>query len=81
MVATGKNRTEPVVGSLQVQVNGRPERLQAGTTIAQLLESMQLGKQRCAVEVNQQLVRRERHGSHELKDGDKIEVVTLVGGG
>ena len=35
----------------------------------------------CAVEVNRTLVPRSRHESHQLQDGDRVEVVTLVGGG
>jgi sulfur carrier protein len=35
----------------------------------------------CAVEVNRSLVPHRRHAEHALRDGDRVEVVTLVGGG
>jgi sulfur carrier protein len=35
----------------------------------------------CAVEVNRALVPHRRHAEHALSQGDRIEVVTLVGGG
>jgi thiamine biosynthesis protein ThiS len=41
----------------------------------------QLGGAACAVEVNRQLVPKKQHESQELKDGDSVEIVTLVGGG
>ncbi len=51
------------------------------TTIAQLLEQLQLVSQHVAVEVNYQLVPRSDHKQHMLQDGDRLEIVTLVGGG
>ncbi|MBI83250.1 MAG: thiamine biosynthesis protein ThiS [Planctomycetaceae bacterium] len=51
------------------------------TTIAQLLEQLQLVSQHVAVEVNYQLVPRSEHKQHMLQDGDRLEIVTLVGGG
>lgn len=35
----------------------------------------------CAVEVNRALVPRQERESRELRDGDVVEIVTLVGGG
>jgi sulfur carrier protein len=35
----------------------------------------------CAVEVNRELVPHRQHARHALRAGDRIEVVTLVGGG
>ncbi len=35
----------------------------------------------CAVEVNKRLVPHREHAAAELRDGDQIEIVTLVGGG
>jgi thiamine biosynthesis protein ThiS len=35
----------------------------------------------CAVEVNRSLVPRRERDARELRDGDVVEIVTLVGGG
>ena len=51
------------------------------TTVAELLDSLNLPRQRVAVEVNLRLVPRELHAEHLLREGDQLEVVTLVGGG
>jgi thiazole synthase len=50
-------------------------------TIAALLAELELGGQRVAVEVNGDVVPRERHEAHRLAEGDAVEVVTFVGGG
>ena len=50
-------------------------------TVAGLLASLGRDPRRVAVEVNEEVVPREQHAARELKDGDRVEVVTLVGGG
>ena len=49
--------------------------------MAALLASLGLDKAPCAVEVNARLVRKSEHPNHALAEGDRVEVVTLVGGG
>ena len=66
---------------MTIVFNGQPREAEEDTTIAGLLESLDLPVQRVAVEVNMELVPRERHQEYLLQDGDVIEVVTLVGGG
>jgi sulfur carrier protein len=66
---------------VQISVNGQPRRVSDGATIAQLLEELGLAAKYVAVEVNLQLVPRGRHAEHRLSEGDRLEIVTLVGGG
>ncbi len=64
-----------------ITVNGKPSDLSPGTSVAQLLEIMTLNARHVAVEVNLELVPRERHAERQLAEGDRLEIVTLVGGG
>ncbi len=66
---------------MQLIVNGQDRELEEGTTIAQLLEQLELDPRMLAVERNLNLVPRTQHASTPLAAGDRIEVVTLVGGG
>jgi len=66
---------------MTVFVNSKPEELADGATVAALLVHLKVGEKRVAVEVNQQLVTRAEWAAHNLKNGDKIEVVSFVGGG
>jgi thiamine biosynthesis protein ThiS len=65
---------------MKLQVNGQ-ERDFLGTTVAHLVASLGLSGRPVAVEVNRRLVPRADHPTSELRDGDQVEVVTLVGGG
>ena len=66
---------------MQITVNGEPRPLAGTITVAELLDELQLKTKYVAVEVNKELVPRARHGEHRLADGDRLEIVTLVGGG
>ncbi|MDX1945346.1 MAG: sulfur carrier protein ThiS [Pirellulaceae bacterium] len=64
-----------------VTVNGQPRELPDQATVAELLERLALPTRGLAVEVNLAIVPRQRHGEHRLAEGDKLEIVSLVGGG
>ncbi len=67
--------------SVQVILNGEPRDIPDASTIASLLESLELSPRQVAVEVNLELIPRGRHAEHVLQTDDRLEVVTLVGGG
>ncbi len=64
-----------------IEVNGERHEITDGETIASLLERLGLGAHPCAVEVNRAVVRKRDHAEAALKAGDRVEIVTLVGGG
>lgn len=66
---------------MQILFNGEQQEIEAGTTIAGLLQQSNLQPRYVAVEVNRELIPRDRHAQHVIQSGDQLEVVTLVGGG
>jgi len=66
---------------MQVRVNGTAQQLPEATTVAQLLQTLAVDPQLVAVELNEAVVRRARHSEVKLSDGDRVEIVTFVGGG
>lgn len=72
-------------GNLQfpmtVTVNDEIKDLPGGSTVKDLVMTLGLEKAACAVEVNRRLVPKAEHPKWALSEGDRIEVVTLVGGG
>jgi thiamine biosynthesis protein ThiS len=67
--------------SFNVLVNGEEREIDSSTTLSALLNELGLDSRQVAVEVNEQLVPRARHAEYRLAEGDRLEVVTLVGGG
>jgi sulfur carrier protein len=67
--------------SLRIMVNGEPRDVDAGTTVLGLLEKLSIRDERVAVEVNLEVIRRERRRERVLAEGDRVEIVSFVGGG
>lgn len=65
----------------RITVNNQPRDVRSPCTVSELLFELGLDSRRVAVEVNRQVVPRDRHSSTELGVGDAVEIVTLVGGG
>lgn len=66
---------------MRITVNDEPRTLDDGATVADLIAACGLEPRRVAIEVNARLVRRATFAETSLQDGDRIEIVTLVGGG
>ena len=64
-----------------VFVNDKAVDAAEGVALAKLLDRLDLPSRNFAVEINLDLVPRAEHASRLLREGDRIEVVTLVGGG
>ena len=65
----------------EIQLNGKPEEVAEGTTVAGLLDARGVNAKRVVVELNRRILPREEFGSARLGNGDEVEVVTFVGGG
>ena len=62
-------------------VNGKEINLTEDTTVAEYLEQNQYQVKRIAVELNGDILPKYSYSDTRLKDGDRLEVVTFVGGG
>jgi sulfur carrier protein len=66
---------------MNLVVNGQVVEAEAGATVAVLCEKLGFKGKAVAVEVNKQLVPKKRHAETALHPDDRVEIVTLVGGG
>lgn len=66
---------------MEILFNGDLRQIGANTTVARLLQELDVESRYVAVEVNYELVTRSQHKDRVLQSGDHVEVVTLVGGG
>ena len=64
-----------------VLFNGQSHQVKEDSTITDLLSDAKVEIRFCAVELNLEIVSKDQYLSQRLKEGDQIEVVTLVGGG
>ena len=66
---------------MKLQVNGEEHSIAGTLTLAALIEQLGMRADRVAVELNREIVARERWPSTELREGDRLEIVHFVGGG
>lgn len=66
---------------MKLTLNGEAFEAEGPLTVQDLLRRIGRDGVPCAVEVNQTLVPHRHRGERTLGDGDRVEVVTLVGGG
>jgi thiamine biosynthesis protein ThiS len=67
--------------AIEIELNGIRREIKDGTSVADLILELGLRPEIVAVEVNQDLVMRDRRAATRLASGDKVELVTMVGGG
>jgi sulfur carrier protein len=66
---------------MEIGLNGKTREVPEGTTISRLLEELKLQPLRVAVQVNIDIIKRERYGEVMLQAGDTVEILTFMSGG
>ncbi len=66
---------------IQIHVNGEARGWRAGGTVADLLQELAIKNERVAVELNLEILDRKDFGQRGLKDGDRVEILSFIGGG
>ena len=65
---------------MEIRLNGKLREVEQDITIHQLLDSLKLHPLRVAVQVNEDIIKRDRYGEVILKSGDTVEVLTIMAG-
>ena len=66
---------------MNILLNNKPEELLERLTIEKLLEMKSIKSKYYAIEINNKIIPKSEHAEYLLKDGDKIEIITAIGGG
>ena len=70
-----------MIESIELQVNGEERTCLPQTTLPQLLVEMGLNPRLLAVEYNGEILHRQFWDRTEIQTNDRLEIVTIVGGG
>ncbi len=65
---------------MKLTINGSEREVKSADVLA-LLTELGLKKEQVVVELNREIVKRGAFGNLSLKEGDTLEIVTIVGGG
>lgn len=66
---------------MHVQVNGESRRVPEEINVTGLLRDLELNVERVAVEVNMEILDRRDFDARTLREGDRIEILSFIGGG
>jgi len=67
--------------SIQIQVNGQPRVCRVGATVGELLRELDITSERVAVELNLEILDRKEFDLRGIRDGDRLEILSFIGGG
>ncbi len=70
--------TTPLV---EITVNGERRQAPRGQTVPELLASLEIPADRVAIELNREILKKDRWESTRLAGGEELEIVHFVGGG
>jgi len=65
----------------KIQLNGDPYEINDGTNLSELLNKLEIQKNKVAIEVNGEIVEKNKYPNLILNKGDKVEIVKFIGGG
>ena len=67
--------------SITVDVNGQKQSVEEGFTLARLLANLGVRQEQVAVELNLKVIEKQDYEKTLLKEGDRVEIISFVGGG
>jgi len=65
----------------KIQLNGDPYEINDGTNLNELLNKLKIQKNKVAIEVNGEIIEKNKYPNLILNKGDKVEIVQFIGGG
>ncbi|MEK9142116.1 MAG: sulfur carrier protein ThiS, partial [Nitrospirota bacterium] len=75
------HRMTGVQDAIHIHVNGESRAWLSGATVAELLQDLDIRTERVAVELNLEILDRAVFDQRLLKDGDRVEILSFIGGG
>jgi sulfur carrier protein len=67
--------------TIQIQVNGEERGCRTDATVGDLLRELAIKTERVAVELNLEILDRKEFDQRSLKQGDRVEILSFIGGG
>ena len=65
----------------KIQLNGDPYEINTGTNLNELLNKLKIQKNKVAIEVNGEIIDKNKYTNLILNKDDKVEIVHFIGGG
>lgn len=67
--------------TVEIVINGNPRAVAEGSSVLELLGTLELEPERVAIELDREILKRDRWADRRLMGGERLEIVHFVGGG
>tara|TARA_Y100000817_G_scaffold307051_1_gene293019 strand:- start:243 stop:461 length:219 start_codon:yes stop_codon:yes gene_type:complete len=69
------------INKIKIIVNGKISRIKVNLSLLNYVKKLKIPIRKVAVELNEEIIDKNRLGKIKLKNNDKIEIVHFIGGG
>jgi len=69
------------IKKIKIQVNGKISHIKDNSNLHELVNKLKIPIKKVAIELNQEIVDKNKLKKYNLKEKDKIEIVHFIGGG
>ena len=69
------------INKIKIKLNGKFIKIQDKTTLLSLIKKLKVPLKKVAIELNQEIMDKNKLSKIKLKKDDKIEIVHFIGGG
>ncbi|MEK9959882.1 MAG: sulfur carrier protein ThiS [Pelagibacteraceae bacterium] len=66
---------------MQIYLNGKIYKATKDISISKLLTKLKIKPSKVAIEINKLVIQKENYKKYKIKEKDKVEIVTFIGGG
>lgn len=66
---------------MKITINGKAEELHEGVSVTDLLTSRKIRAEMVSIELNSEILPRDKFSATQLAEGDKLEFLYYMGGG
>jgi thiamine biosynthesis protein ThiS len=73
--------SETAEKTIRITLNGKPNEIRAGMTVAELLAKWKVRPELVTVEINENILQKLEYETTEIREGDRVEFVFYMGGG
>lgn len=67
--------------AIRVKLNGEEEELPGEMTVAELLKERRVRQEYVTVEINEEIIEKDKYSTTALNEGDEVEFIYYMGGG
>ncbi len=66
---------------MKLKINGKVKTFSETLSVSCLIDELKLNSERVVIELNSDILQKEKWDSTKLRNDDKLEIVSFVGGG